>query len=266
MRFIYTKAFALFSICLIILVIGLFLQVKGILQPIEYGLLQAPRPVASAIRSVTYPVRNFFSTIFTLRSIVRQNSELTVKVAQLQQAVADSDQTKAENATLKKELGFVQTSQKALQPCTVLNLNPKELSDAMILSCGESNGIAEGQAVLSQGYLVGKVLHVGKYTSTALLITNANSTVDATLSKNNTEGVIKGSFGSGIVFDLVSQNADMQKGDIIVTAGINNNIAKNILIGEVGDVLSKPNDLFKKVSVSSPINFHNISYVFVVKP
>jgi rod shape-determining protein MreC len=265
MRFIYTKAFALFVACLIILVIGLFLQVKGLLQPIEYGLLQAPRPLISGAKAVASPVKNFFTTLFTLRSIVRQNTELTTKVADLQQQVVDSEQTKAENAVLKKELGFVQSSSTVFQPCTVLSVDPEELSDALVLNCGESQGLQEGQAVVAQGYLVGKVLHVGKHTSTALLITNDNSAVDARLSKNTTEGIAKGSFGSGVIFDMVSQNADVHKGDLVVTAGINSHIVKNLVIGEVGDDLSKPNDLFKRVSIVTPVRFHSLSYVFVAK-
>ncbi len=266
MRFIYTKAFAIFAACLIILVIGLFLQTKGFLAPIEYGLLQAPRPVISAARGVVLPVKNFFSTLFTLRSIVRDNTQLTSKVAELEQKTAADDQLKLENNLLKKELGFSESSKLNLQPCTVINANPQDVSDALIINCGESQGLQEGQAVIAQGYLIGKIIHVGKYSSTALLITNDSSSVDAKLSKNDTEGVIKGSYGSGVVLDMVSQNADVQKGDIIVTAGIDSRITKNLLIGEIGDVLSKPNDLFKRVSVVTPIRFHSIAFVFVVKP
>lgn len=266
MRFIYTKTFLVFAVCLIILVIGLFLQVKGLLQPVEYALLQAPRPLISAGKTVTSPIRNFFSTAVTLRSIVRENNELAAKVAELQQKVATHDQLQAENASLKKELGFVQANPVTLQPCTVLNSSPSELSDALVLNCGEREGISAGQAVVAQGYLVGKILHVGKFTSTALLITNENSAIDARVSKNNSEGVAKGSFGSGIVLDMVSQNVEVNRGDLIVTAGINNQIAKNLVIGEVGDVLSKDNDLFKKVSVISPVRFRELSYVFIAKP
>ncbi len=264
MRFIYTKAFALFAFTLVVVVFGLFLQVKGMLQPIEYALLQSPRPLVSGAKAVASPVKFFFSTLFTLRSIISQNNDLSAKVADLQKQIVNNDQLKNENDILKQELGFVQSSGLALQPCNVINIDPQQLSDAMVLGCGEGSGIAEGQAVIAQGYLVAKVLHVGKYSSTALLITNNNSAVDARLSKGNIEGVVKGSYGSGVVLDLVSQNADLRKGDIVVTAGINSQIAKNLVIGEVGDVLSKPNDLFKRVSIVTPVHFHDI-YVLVAK-
>jgi rod shape-determining protein MreC len=122
-----------------------------------------------------------------------------------------------------------------------------------------------GQAVVSQGHLVGKVILANESSSTVLLITNAQSSVDAKLSKSGVEGIVKGSFGSGLFFDLVSQNTEINPGDLIVTAGIDSRVPKNILIGEAGDLLSNNNDLFKKRSVTSPIAFHDLDFVFVVK-
>jgi rod shape-determining protein MreC len=265
MRFIYTKAFALFVVGLVVIVILLFLQVKGLFQPIEYALLQVPRPFVAVARGIARPVHGFFSTLFTIRSVAKENGELMAKVGTLQQQVVAQDQLRLENEIFKKELGFVQKAEVPMQPCTILSIDPEELTDTLILNCGASTGIAEGQAVVSQGYLIGKILHVGQHSSTALLITNAQSAIDARISKNNIEGVVKGSFGSGVVLDLVSQNAELTKGDVVVTAGINSRVARNLLIGEIGEVVSQPNDLFKKVSVLTPIRFHELQYVFVAK-
>jgi cell shape-determining protein MreC len=51
----------------------------------------------------------------------------------------------------------------------------------------------------------------------------------------------------------------------VVTAGINPEIPKNILIGRVSQVLSSGNDLFKRAALVSPIDFNNLQFVFVVK-
>ncbi|HEX3095529.1 MAG TPA: rod shape-determining protein MreC [Patescibacteria group bacterium] len=265
MRFIYSKTFLAFAITLAVIVIALIMQVKGWLQPIEYALLQAPRPVAIVVRSIADPIHTFFSTLSSLRSVVRENAALHNQVTQLQQQQVQFDKLKTDNDLLREELKFKAQSKMSLEPCTVLSIDPQELSDAMVLSCGKEQGIQEGQAVISQGYLIGKITYVGSYNSTALLISNAQSSIDAQLSKNNTEGVVKGSFGSGMVFDLVSQNADVNAGDLVVTAGINPRIPKDILIGQVGQVLSGKNDLFKKMSVTSPIRQRAVEFVYVVK-
>jgi rod shape-determining protein MreC len=265
MRFIYSKTFLVFSIALVLIVIGLVMQAKGWLQPIEYALLQAPRPVAAVVRGVAEPVRTFFSTLGSLRSVVQENGKLRTQVAVLQQQQVQFDKLKTDNELLRNELKFKAQSKLDLVACNVLSIDPQELSDAVVLNCGQEQGIQEGQAVISQGYLIAKVVHVGSYTSTALLISNAQSSIDAKLSKNSTEGVVKGSFGSGTVFDLVSQNAEVNSGDLVVTAGINSRIPRDILIGEVGSVLSGQNDLFKKMSVTSPVRLRSVEFVYVVK-
>ncbi len=265
MRFIYSKTFLAFAITLVLIVIGLVMQVKGWLQPIEYALLQAPRPVSSVVRAISEPIHTVFSTLGSLRSVVRENGTLRAQVAQLQQQQVQFDKLKTDNEILREELKFKTQSELTLEACSVLSIDPQELSDAMVLSCGQEQGLQVGQAVISQGYMIAKVVHVGSYTSTALLISNAQSSIDARLSKNNTEGVVKGSFGSGMVFDLVSQNADVAAGDLVVTAGINPRIPKDILIGQIGQVLSAQNDLFKKMSLTSPVRQRAVEFVFVVK-
>lgn len=265
MRFIYTKTFLYFSITLVLAAILVLLNVKGYLGPISKVFLNAPRPVIYVSEAIARPFKNFFSTVYTLRNIVKQNSQLEAKVSELQQQNVLLDQYRVQNEILKKELSFAATSPLSLVKCTVLSRDPAGFSDTLVLSCGQKDGVLVGQAVVSQGHLVGKVILVNESSSTILLITNAQSSVDAKLSKSGVEGVVKGSFGSGLYLDLVSQNTEVNPGDLIVTAGIDSRVPKNILIGEAGDLLSNNNDLFKKRSVTSPIAFHDLDFVFVVK-
>lgn len=266
MRFIYSKYFLLFVGIIVIIFIGLVMQTKGWLQPIEYVLLQAPRPVVKSVQWVLRPFATVATTLGSLHGIVDENTRLSAEVSELRQQQVLLEQQKMENQLLKDELNFKSRSAFNLQSCTILSIDAQNTTDVINLNCGSDNGVQAGQAVVSQGHLIAKVVHVGNLTSSAVLITNAQQSVDAKLSKNNVEGVVKGSFGSGLVFDLVSQSAEVAAGDLVVTAGINPLIPKNILIGEVGQQLSGSNDLFKKLTITSPVKTHAIDYVFVVKP
>lgn len=265
MSFFRSKAFILFSICVAVLIVVSFLQAKGFGSPIQELFVNTPRPVSFVFETATKPVKNFFTTIFTLRDIARENIVLTNKVYDLQQQLADYDQTKRENDVLKQELGFVQPNKQAYVPCTVLTQNPLGLTDTFVLNCGQNSGVSQGLGVVSQGHLVGKIVFAGKTSSTALLLTSSQFSTDARISKTGATGVVEGSFGSGLLLDQLSQSDVAQKGDLVVTAGINNQIPKDIVIGEVGDVLSAPNDLFKKTTLVSSIDFSNLEFVFVVK-
>jgi cell shape-determining protein MreC len=112
---------------------------------------------------------------------------------------------------------------------------------------------------------VGKIIYAGNSESTALLATDADFSTDAKVSQTSDAGIVKGSFGSGLILDQLPQTSDLQKGWLVVTAGINQQVPKNILIGQVGDVLSSQSDLFKKAALVSPIDFNNLQFVFAVK-
>jgi rod shape-determining protein MreC len=162
-------------------------------------------------------------------------------------------------------LGFVKNTPLSLSACTVLSENPFGQTDALVLNCGANDGVVMGQAVISQGYLVGKIIYAGANSSTALLVTDSNFSTDARISQTNTTALVRGSFGSGLILDQVQQTSDLQKGWLVVTAGISQQIPKNILIGQVSDILSSDNDLFKRATLLSPIDFDNLQFVFVVK-
>jgi rod shape-determining protein MreC len=265
MKFIYSKAFAAFAVCLIIVALFLFLQVKGFFGPIRSVFLAVPRPFIALGRGVAVPAKNLVVTIFTLKRIAQENSQLNARVIDLEQNTVLLNQYKLENDSLKKELGFLKNTSFQLQPCSVLAVDPQQLTATMVIACGQGQGLQEGQAVIAQGFLVGKLVAVGSSTSTVLLITHTKSSVDARISKNSVEALVRGSSGAGLILDLVPPDTQLQPGDLIVTAGISTIIPRNILIGEVGQVLSQQSDLFKRASIISPIRFQDLQFVFVVK-
>lgn len=265
MRFLYSKTFAVFAGSLLVIAALVLLQVQGFLNPVKNLALQAPRPVVYIAQSVTRPVKKFFATIFKLSDIVRQNNDLSAEVHGLKQKLSKYEQVARENEALRRELDFQRSSSLNLAPCSVLAQNPLNLTDTIVLDCGSDKGVVEGQAVIAEGHLVGKIIYSKDGSSTALLVTNSKFSADAQLTKTGSEAIVRGSFGSGIFMEQLSQNVQLEKGWLVVTAGINDKIPKNILIGEVGDIVSSGNDLFKKATLITPVDFENLDFVFVAK-
>ncbi len=265
MRFIYTKAFAIFAAFLIAAVFLVFSQTKGWLEPVKVAVLNSPRPVAYLFKSITTPIKGFFTTIYQLKKISQENGRLIAQIGSLEQDLVLFNQQSRENEALRKELAFTKNSKLQLISCSVLSHNLFGSSDALVLNCGTTDGIAEGQAIISQGYLVGKITYAGKNSSTVLLIIGSQFSTDARVSQTSGNGIVRGSFGSGFILDQIPQTSELRPGWLVVTAGINEKIPKNILIGEVSDLLSGDNDLFKKAALISPVDFKNLDFVFAVK-
>jgi rod shape-determining protein MreC len=265
MRFIYTKGFAVFAIALAVLAFLMFLQTKGFFGIIRSVVLQIPKPLIYVVNGTTKPVTSFFYALYHLRDIATENTALKSQLILLKQQLVSLDQTANENLVLRKELGISKNTKQTLIPCSVISSTAFGFSDLVTLNCGLDEGVAEGQAVISQGYLAAKIIFSYKNSSTARLITSSNFVADAKISKTGAPVQVEGSFGSGIILDKLAQNDPLEKGWLVVTAGINDKIPKNILVGEVGEVLSSGSELFKKSTLVSPVDFNNLSFVFVVK-
>lgn len=266
MRFIYSRWFVIFFCSLVGVVILLFLQTRGLTEPVQRLILYAPKPLISSITFLAAPVRQFGSTITHLGRLSKQNIALEARLRSLEDQVVETNQLRRDNEVLRQELKFIQSTDAELVPCSVLSRDPEGLADTLVLSCNKKDGIAEGMAVIAAGRLAAKLVYVGQFSSTARLIIHDDSTVDARLSNNGGLGILRGSFRSGLILEQLSQNIEVKKGDLVVTAGINALIPKNIMIGEIGEIVSTPNDSFKRATIISPLEFKSLDYVFVEKP
>lgn len=265
MRFIYTKSFAVFFGSLGLVVGLIFLHHQGWLSPVERVVVQLPRPFTYMIQKVIQPARDFFSSVYHLREVIKENAMLKAKVVELQNRQALYDQYALENEKLRAELGFVKSSKLQLKPCRVIGRSPTGFADSLVIDCGTTDGVQMGQAVVSNGFLVGKITYVAPAFSIVQLITSANFSVDAKLSSTGRLAIVRGSFNSGLILDQVAQEEPLPAGSLVVTAGMSERIPKNLLIGEVGNLISQPTDLFQKAAVFSPVDFQALEFVFLVK-
>lgn len=243
----------------------MFLQTKGFLGPIQKIFFQIPGPIIRGIRGVTNPTKDFFYSLYHLREIAKENFELENSVIALKLEVAKVGQLEKDNESLRQELGFAKSTKLELVPCNVISSSAFGFSDLITLNCGSEHGIAEGQAIIFKSHLVGKIIYTSKDFSTARLVTSSNFVTDAKISKTGQSVQVEGSFGSGVVMDKLPQNQTLEKGWLVVTAGINEKIPRNILIGEVGEILSTQSDLFKKAVLVSPVDFSDLEFVFAIK-
>ena len=242
-----------------------YFHYNGWLAVFQKLALQAPRPVSFLVRKGVGPVKDFFSSAYRLKEIARENTKLSEQVRLLQGKQVLFDQFEQENKRLREELQFAKTSKLSLQLCGVIGRNPTGIIDTVTINCGVKQGAEPGRAVISKGFLVGRITYATEDLSTVQLITNASFSVDAKISQTGRLAIGKGSYDSGLVLDQISQDEPLERGMLVVTAGVNDKIAKNLLIGEVGEIISGPNDLFKKTTLVSPVDFGDLEFVFLVK-
>lgn len=252
----------------IVLVVGVLalLQVRGLTGAFTHAISSVPAPLLAPIRSVASGIRHGITNLASIRTLYVENADLKSRVQTLEHRIAELSNLQSENETLKSTLGFASKPPTALVPCTVVGRDPEGITQTLLLSCGVSQGVAVGQGVVSSGYLIGKVILATGTTATVRLVTAPTMAIDIRLATRQVSGVLRGSFGSGLLVDYISETTEIAKGDLITTAGINDKIPPDILVGSISSVVKDPGAIFYKITVTSPVDLRDLRYVHVLKP
>jgi len=206
----------------------------------------------------------FFKDIAQLKRITNQNSNLIAENLNLQSQLAKLTETEYENEILKKELGFMQNQDPTkVVACAIIGQSSGYLR-TLTLDKGSSSGLNEGDAVISQGVLVGTLSTVRNDNSEVTLITDYNSIVPVVLGTSRGTGLLRGGL-AGISVENIPLNISIKVNEQVLTSGLGGQIPQGILVGSVTDITSKEGEIFQKVNVASPVDFSKLEVLFVVK-
>lgn len=246
---------------------------------VAFMLLILPIKISKTLRNYTWdiirPAGLFFKmsvgrTFPFLRDtlhfgqIVKQNSDLVKENSELQSELAKLTEMKNENEILKQELGFMKTQDLTTTTAAAVIGQSTDYLKSLVIDKGENDGITNGNAVISQGILIGLVSEARVDNSTVTLITDSNSLIPVVLQNSRGTGLLHGGL-SGLTVKDIPLNINITKGENVVTSGLGGQIPGGILIGKVNNVISKESEIFQEVAVSSQIDFSRLEVVFVIK-
>ncbi|MBU6447864.1 rod shape-determining protein MreC [Patescibacteria group bacterium] len=255
----------LFIFLILLAIVLAFWHYRSGGRAVESGAANVARPFVYVFQGIGHSFGSFFSYFASVRHLTDENAQLQNRILSLQQDNITLQQYKLENDKLKEELAYRATSPLSFIPAVVFAKDPTGFTQTVIINAGSNDGVQTGSAVLAQGVLIGKVIETDSETSKVLLITDPQSAVDAQISATGDNAVVRGSYGSGLTIDMVSQNVQISKGDQVVTAGLNSDVPKGIFIGTIGDIISKKNDLLQKATVVPGVDLKNLDFVSVLK-
>jgi rod shape-determining protein MreC len=232
---------------------------------LDWGRLAA-EVLSFPLVTVFDKTKSFFDILVNLRQLAIQNEILPEQVQKLSADLAVAEKDKDENQFLRDALGFQTESQRPLVPAEIIGFDPQGVDQEVTLNRGSNQGVVQGAAVVTPGnVLVGVVSKTFDNTSQLDLLTASGVVVNAEDVSGGATGVARGEHGLGLILDLVSQNDIIQSGDRVTTSGLGGQFPKNLLIGQVGKILSSQSELFQRASILPATDFHSLRFVFVIK-
>lgn len=232
-------------IALVLLGVDSHMRSLAVVRQVISTALYPLQVVALAPRDALYYVGDYFTS---LSDIKKENEKLkqqqTLDARNLQQG----QQLLAENAQLRELLG---TSER-LPVKSVLGEILYDTRDAftrkIVLDRGTQHGVALGQPVIDHVGVVGQVTRVFPFSSEVTLLTDKNQAIPVQVVRNGLRSVAYGR-GQSNVLDLrfMPTNADIQKGDVLVTSGIDGIYPAGLAVATVVQVENKSVDSFARI-------------------
>jgi len=141
----------------------------------------------------------------------------------------------AENARLRGLIGLQQASPKRLT-APVIAREPAGWWQTLLLGRGSLQGVAEGQAVLAPGGLIGLVSAVSPSTARVTLLTDPASRVGVWVGRTARHGLLSGVGSPRPLLRFLEKDPQVRAGDVVVTSPASTLVPPNLPVGVIQSV------------------------------
>ncbi len=257
-------------IFLVVFGLLLFLHNLGILRPLENLLASLSKPLNIKLYGLasSWPAREEKREREALEAEI---AGLKEELARLNVANSRYQDIAAENAKLRGQLDFAQTS---AWRSILADIIARESSAAgeerqdLIIDKGSQDGLRPGLAVISEtGAVVGKVVETKSKTAKICLTVSPDCQLAAAVQNSSrTQGLTDGDLGLTIKMEYIPQLEEIAAGDLVITSGLGGDIPRGLLIGRVASVASENNDVWQSATIEPLIDFNDLTVVGIVLP
>ena len=208
---------------------------------------------------------DFLTVPRDVASLRQQNTELQAEVARLQTEVIDLQQRVTETNILSALVNFARANPAyTYKAAAVIGRDPSPFLHYVIINVGSNDGIRTGMPVVTDQGLAGRVDAVLAEASRVQLITDPASAVNVRLQASNTDALLAGSVTGDLSLDMISQDATVQIGDVVLTSGLGGGYPPNLLVGQVVSFRKLPTELFQQAALQANVDFNRLQFVLVI--
>ena len=220
-------------------------------------------PIPKSVNWVGQSLSDIYHGYLDMRRSVAENLQLHRQVDQITTENLRLRQSEGDLRRLRSLLGY---SEQFTMPTTMAEpvmLDTSSRFKSIILDRGSSTGIEVNDAVVNASGLIGRVVLTTKDMAKVQLLTDGNSSVGVLIDRTRRQGVLRGDGAAGAQLYDISSGADVQSGDMVMTAGIDGVYPKGIPVGVVTKA-EKGQDLFKTIVVRPSVDFGSIEEVIIL--
>lgn len=258
---------------ILLITIGITAKDREKISIIENKVGKIITPVQGFFYKIGETVTDRFSSLGDYINTKEKNDQLKKKIKVLEEKNRDMEDVIARKEFLENEIKLKEQSDYSMIEARIISRDPENWFNKFIINKGSNDGIKKDAAVIQaietqdgivKEGLAGIVIEVGDNWSKVLPITDSGSSVSYKVIRTQDFGVVNGTVDNmmqGFLFDI---EADVRKGDKVISSGMGEVFVPGIFIGEITEVKVKEEELKKEIQVKPAVNFKKINDLFVI--
>lgn len=224
------------------------LAVSGFFERIIFGTFRSIESVGN-------------SYVFLVRT-QRENGRLTEELNRLRIEIAVMNELLMENERLRDALAFKRLNPPSSIMAQVIGKEISPVSSTLTINKGSNDGIQKDMAVVTPVGAVGRIQTVLPGAAKVILLTDPGNTLAVRVQRNREEGLLEGKL-INCALKYVSYYADIQKGDLLVTSGLDGIYPKGLAVATVVSVAKREASAFQTVLAEPIVRFSRLEEVLV---
>ncbi len=224
------------------------------LKDLENFFIEISLPISSA---VTFPADAIISLSFDFKELATardDNIKLKSEIKELKAFYQKAFNIFEENRELRRVLSFISTKSSEFKAARIIGKTQKLFSQQIFINIGRNRNVQEGNIVIGNSAMLGRVDQVFEDQSRVLLINDIRSRIPVITSKARVRGILSGTNGNLLEMLYLPKNHNIQVGDMVFTSGDGDTLAPGHLVG----VVKKVTDESVLVAMADDINSSEI--------
>jgi rod shape-determining protein MreC len=210
------------------------------------------------------PFLSLSSRIMETLSVHTQNQVLRSNLVRVSRESAALREQVQEIERLRSLLGFTERREGGLIASRVVHEFETRAGGGIVLDKGTRSRVDKNMTVVAPGGLVGRVMKVSAYASLVRRLIDPGFRVSAMTQRTRATGIVVTGNSGRLLMEWVSPNAEVARGDTVISSGMGPITPKGIPIGRVVGIREEPEEFSMTLEVEPFTDFRRLEEVFVI--
>lgn len=219
------------------------------LDPLRDGIALALTPVLW-ISDMPRQLNDLSDHVRSRESLLAENSTLQHEHLRLNARLQRLATLEEENRRMRAMLASSKDIHNAVMLAEIQSTSLDPYQQRIRINRGKVDGVFDGQALIDAHGIMGQVIEVTPYSSTAVLITDESQGVPVEVNRNGLRTVAHGSGSMQLDLPFLPANSDIQKGDLLVSSGLGGKYPPGYPVAYVDSIEHQPGEHFLKIKAT----------------